>query len=561
MKTIWASVVFSGFLLAILGLSAFYLPKLPTAVPLNRRNAVPPNIIIIMADDMGYSDIGCFGSEIATPNLDSLAAGGMILTNFYNASRCCPTRASLMTGVYSVQVGMGEMDADDGIPGYRGFLSKNTATLAEVLGASGYHTMISGKWHLGQQEHAWPMKRGFDRQYASSTTTGHYFGLAEDRPYIIEDREVAVPGDWIEAGRTRYKLLKNNDGSQWYATDAYTDRAMENIQDLRKTDQQKPFFLYLPYTAPHWPLHAFEEDIAKYEGKYSVGWDVMRERRYRRLLELGIVSKKWKLSPRNPLSTDWDKLTQEEKRHFDRMMATYAAMIDRMYQNIGRLLAFLRETDEADNTIIFFLSDNGGCAEEVHKGKPGVPIGVPDSFDSYNPGWANVSNTPFQWFKRYTHEGGNATPLIAWYPKMIKLGQMDRQVGHVIDMMPTVIELAGAKYPNELKGKTIIPVEGKSLVPIFEGKQREGHRVLFWNHLGNRAVRMGDWKIVSRYDDEAKEELSWELYNLAEDRTETNDLAKMHPKILAKIAKEFDGWFARTQSVSHKNLQAMRKKK
>lgn len=514
-----------------------------------------------MADDMGYSDIGCFGSEIATPNLDSLAAGGMKLTNFYNASRCCPTRASLMTGLYPAQAGMGEMDKDDEIPGYRGFLSKDTPTLAEVLGKSGYHTMISGKWHLGQQEHAWPMKRGFDRQYASSNTTGHYFGVAKGRLFVVEDKEIMIPGEWTEAGKSSYKLLKNADGSQWYATDAYTDRAMAYIRDLRKTNAEKPFFLYLPYTAPHWPLHAFEEDIAKYQGKYMVGWDEIRQRRYRRLLELGIIPEAWKLSPRNVESKDWEKLSQEEKAYYDRMMATYAAMIDRMDQNIGRLMAFLRKTGEADNTIVFFLSDNGGCAEIVHNGKPGVPTGHPDSFDGYEQSWANASNTPFQWFKRYTHEGGNATPLIAWYPKMIKAGQLDRQAGHVMDLMPTLCELAGATYPDEFNGKKTIPLEGKSLVPILEGKKREGQGPLFWDHLGNRAARLGDWKIVPRFDDDTRTELPWELYNLAEDRTETNDLATQQPKILAKMEREFQNWFDRTKTVSHKDLQAIRKRK
>ncbi len=555
-KNLKISAVILGLSLAVIGVIAAY--QLPAP---EKMRAKRPNIVLIMADDMGYSDIGCFGSEIQTPNIDKLAAEGIKFTQFYNASRCCPTRAALMTGVYAVQANMGEMDADDGVPGYRGFLNKNTATMAEVLGHSGHHTMISGKWHLGTPEHAWPMKRGFHRQYASSTTTGHYFGIAADRPYIIEDEAVEPPGEWIEAGRTTYKLFKNEDGSQWYATDAYTDRAMSNIQDLRKTDANKPFFLYLPYTAPHWPLHAFEEDIEKYEGKYLAGWDTIRAQRYRRQLDMGLISPDWKLSPRNPLSKDWDKLSEQEKKYYDRMMATYAAMIDRMDQNIGRLVDFLQETGELDNTIIFFLSDNGGCGEIVHKGKAGVLTGRPDSFDAYEFSWASVSNTPFQWFKRYTHEGGNATPLIVRYPKMIQAGRVDNQVGHVIDLMPTVAELAGATHPKTLNGQSTLPVEGKSLVPILEGKQRKGHQILFWNHLGNRAARQGDWKIVSRYNDDTETELPWELYNLVEDRTETNDLARKQPERVMEMRKAFESWFKRTNSISHKDLVKMRKEK
>jgi arylsulfatase A-like enzyme len=543
----------AAIFLTCLGISAFIGP-VPT-------RPEPPNVILIMADDMGYSDIGCFGSEVATPNLDSLARGGMKFTSFYNASRCCPTRASLMTGLYPAQTGMGEMDGDDGLVGYRGFLSKDTPTLAEVLRQAGYHTMISGKWHLGQQPHAWPMKRGFDRQYASSTTTGHYFGVAKDRPYIIEDKPQEVPGEWISAGKTTYKLLKNPDGSQWYATDAYTNRAIDYLRELRKSNSSKPFFLYLPYTAPHWPLHAFEEDIAKYQGKYLVGWDKVREQRYHKLRTLGIIPQSWDISPRNPKSKEWEKLSEDEKRYYDRMMATYAAMIDRMDQNIGKLLAFLREIREDDNTVILFLSDNGGSAEFVHRGKAGVPTGHPDSFDGYDASWANVSNTPFQWFKQYTHEGANATPLIVWYPKKIKAGQTSRQVGHVVDIMPTLCDLAGTTYPKKFNGKKAIPLEGISLLPVLEGKVRERSRTLCWEHVGNRAVRKGNWKIVSRFDSErTRQPLPWELYNLAEDRTETTNVIDKYPEVGVSLEAEYRNWATRTGTISHQELQTMRKK-
>jgi len=514
-----------------------------------------PNIIIVMADDMGYSDLGCYGSEIQTPNIDKLAFEGIRLTHFYNAVRCCPSRASLLTGLYPHQAGIGEMVKDKGLPGYRGFINRNAVTLAEILSLDGYHTIISGKWHVGKHEDALPMKRGFHKQYGSSNSTRHYFGVTSRSDLIIDGSPIEIQGEWIEAGKIKYKLLKNEDGSQWYATDAYTDHAIQFIKELREEDKKKPFFLYLAYTAPHWPLHAFEQDVKKYEGKYMVGWDSIRRYRYKKLIELGIIEEKWILSEPNELVKDWDKLDNQSKIYYDRMMAVYAAMIDRMDQNIGKLIESLKETDDEDNTIILFFSDNGGSHETMSKGKEGVPIGYADSYKGYEHSWANVSNTPFRWFKHWTHEGGSSSPFIAWYPKLIKAGQIDHQVAHIVDIMATACELSGINYPSEYNGNQIIPTEGLSMVPIFKGETRKGHEFLCWEHQGNRAVRKGDWKIVSLFNKQAPDGGNWELYNIKEDRSEMDNLAEKYPEKVKAMVQIYNDWSLRCNIVPYKELK------
>lgn len=518
-----------------------------------------PNIILIMADDMGYSDIGFFGSEISTPNIDRLANEGLVMNNFYNAGRCCPSRAALMTGLYQHQVGVGDMLQKDDLPGYTHHLRHNGVTIAEVLKKNGYHTMISGKWHLGHEEPYWPMKRGFQRQYASTSTTGHYFGIAEGRTYVIEDQWVEPPGEWIQAGQTRYKLFKNEDGSQWYATDAYTDRAMGYIEELRDSLPEKPFFLYLAYTAPHWPLHAFPEDIAKYKGVYDIGWDSLRNLRHKRMIDKSIVDSRQVLSARNENVEAWESLPDSTKAYYASLMEVYAAMIDNMDQNIGRLLEKLKETGDFDNTLILFLSDNGGCHEAPHRGKPGATPGSPDSFDGYEYAWANVSNTPFQWFKHWVHEGGISTPFIAWYPDMIEAGRRDNHVAHIMDIMPTLVEISGAEYPEVYNDSVILPVEGISMVPIFkEEGEFQGHEVLFWEHEGNRAVRKGDWKLVSRFNYKENEAFDWELYNIASDRTETKNLALEYPKKVEELTGLYQEWAARCNVVPFDKLRNKR---
>jgi len=524
-----------------------------------QQEAARPNIILIMADDMGYSDIGCFGSEIATPNIDRLATEGLAMRNFYNAGRCCPSRAALMTGLYQHQVGVGDMLQKDDLPGYDDHLSGHGMTIAEVLRENGYFTMISGKWHLGHREPYWPMKRGFQRQYASSSTTGHYFGVAEGRSYVIEDQWVEPPGEWIQAGQTKYKLLKNPDGSQWYATNAYTDRAIGYIEALRDTLPSQPFFLYLPYTAPHWPLHAFPEAIAKYRGKYDAGWDSLRVRRYQSMIEKGIIDAAWPLSERNQNVPSWNNLSDSTRQYYASLMEVYAAMIDNMDQNIGKLMDKLKETGDYNKTLVLFLSDNGGCHEAPHRGRPDASPGSPDSFDGYEYAWANVSNTPFQWFKHWVHEGGISTPLIAWYPSMIKEGIRDDHVAHIMDIMPTLIDLANATYPEVYQGLEILPLEGKSLMPIFKGSETyTGHEVLFWEHEGNRAVRKGDYKLVSRFNYQGNEAYPWELYNIAEDRTEINDLSTEYPEKVSEMERLYRAWAQRCQVVPYEELQKRR---
>ncbi len=523
------------------------------------KSSSKPNVILIMADDMGYSDIGCFGGEIHTPNIDKLAEEGLKMTNFYNAARCCPSRASLLTGLYPHQTGVGDMSADDSLVGYRGYLNKQCVTIAEVLEGQGYENMISGKWHVGYPEFAWPMKRGFDKQYPSNGTTGHYFGIVKGRKFIVEDSLIEFEDNWIKSNRVEYQLLKNDDGSQWYATDAFTFRAINYIKDLRSEDEEKPFFLYLPYTAPHWPLHAFEEDVKKYEGKYMTGFNEIRKQRYQRMNELGIIDASWPLSPLNENTEDWESMDDSTKRYNDRLMAVYAAMVDRMDQNIGRLLAALKETGDIDNTLILFLSDNGACHEPATKGDPNALTGTPHSYRGYGYSWANVSNTPFRWYKHWTHEGGTSTPFIAWYPKMIEAGGLDKQVAHITDIMPTIAEITGATYPREYKGNTITPTEGVSLVPVFKGEERQRRGGLYWQHQGNRAVRKGEWKLVCRYDYINMEHLPWELYNIEKDRTELNDLADTYPEKVTELIALYDAWAERVNVVEYGELRKWRR--
>lgn len=513
-----------------------------------------------MADDLGYSDIGPFGSEIKTPNLDQLAGEGLRVTQFYNTGRCCPSRVSLMTGLYPHQAGVGDMLQDDGLEAYSTHLNFNSVTLAEVLQTAGYHTIISGKWHVGNEPEYWPTKRGFVDQYFSNGTTGHYFGISKGRKYVVNGQDVPPGDQWLKSGESEYQLYKNEDGSQWYATDAIATHAINFVRDFRAGNKNKPFFLYLPFTAPHWPLHAFESDIAKYQGKYMGGWDSLRQVRYERMKSLGIIKDKWALSPLNENAKDWKSLSPDEKRYYDRLMAVYAAMIDRMDQNIGRVLEALRQTGDIDNTLIIFLSDNGGCHEIVHRGDraAGLP-GTPESYDGYEYSWASASNTPFKWFKHWTHEGGISTPLIVWYPSLIKTSRISNAVGYIADIMPTLVEISGAKYPKQYKGHVVTPTVGKSLVPVFKNPADPGRDVTWWEHEGNRALRKGSWKIVSRYDYATNIELPWELYDLESDRSETIDLSKQHAAKLKELVDEYAVITAKVKAVPYRELLESRK--
>jgi len=491
----------------LLPLALFLVASAPQAGPSR------PNIVVIMADDMGFSDLGCYGSEIETPHLDRLAAGGLRFTQFYNTARCCPTRASLLTGLYPHQAGVGHMVNDRGRPGYRGFLNDRCVTIAEALRPAGYRTLMSGKWHVGEKRPHWPRDRGFDRYFGLISGGSNFFRLDPGRQMALDDEPWTPPA------------------LGFYMTDAFTDRALEFVDEAAKLGT--PWFLYLAYTAPHWPLHAPPEDIAKYRGKYRDGWDALRERRHRKMVEMGIVDAKWRLTPRDPKAPAWDSVQDKDER--DLRMAVYAAQIDRMDRNIGRLLSRLKETGAEENTLVLFLADNGGCAEEIHRGKKGAEIGTADSFESYGLPWANASNTPFRLYKHWVHEGGIATPLIARWPAAIKAaGTITHEPGHLIDLMATCLEVSGASYPKDK-----IPVEGKSLVPVFRTGKREGHEALFWEHEGNRAVRVGKWKLVSRHKG------PWELFDLEADRTESEDLAAKEPARVKELAARYDAWAAR----------------
>jgi arylsulfatase A-like enzyme len=498
-----------------------------------QKNFSRPNIVLIMADDMGYSDIGCYGGEIETPNLDKLASNGLRFTQFYNTARCCPTRASLMTGLYPHQAGMGGMVAGKPdpkrSPSYQGYLNDKCVTLAEVLKEAGYTTLMSGKWHVGEFRPHWPIDRGFDKYFGLISGGSNYFDITKAkakgvvRKMAIDDKPYTPPKEGF------------------YTTDAFTNYAVK-LLDKNGRDQ-KPFFVYVAYTAPHWPLHALPEDIAKYKGKYMVGWDTLRKQRYERMVKMGLIDKDWPLTPRDKKAKSWKDLDDDKKKEMDLKMAVYAAQIDRMDQGIGRILDKLREIDKEKNTLVLFLSDNGGCAEGGIWGfdnrNNGLPPGGVDSYMSYGLSWANASNTPFREYKHWVHEGGVATPLIAHWPGRIKdRNAIRHQVGHVIDVMATFVEIAGAKYPASYKGNDIWPLEGKSLVGAFDNRCIKREAVYF-EHEANCAIRKGRWKLVRKHN------CKWELYDIEADRTETNNMAEKNPGRVKELAVMWQDWSKR----------------
>ncbi len=483
-----------------------------------------PNIVLIMADDLGYSDLGCYGAEIETPHLDALATNGLRFTNFYNSARCCPTRAALLTGLYPHQAGIGHMTRDDGLAAYRGFLNDRCVTLAEVLRKAGYATLMTGKWHVGSAPGQWPLDRGFDRFWGVPSGGGVYFKEAlqirKEVFFVEADRRVEPPDDL-------------------YVTDTFTDYALAFIERAVHQDR-KPFFLYLAHIAPHWPLQAKPEDIAKYRGRYDAGWDAVRAARFQRQVQMGIVPPDTVLSPRDPQAGAWADTPADVRQDLAHRMEIYAAQIDSIDQNVGRLVERLEALQQLDNTLILFLSDNGCSAEGgpggFSRGLPDAPLGTGLSYASAGLEWANVSDTPFRKFKMDTYEGGIVTPLVVHWPAGIAAqGELRHQVGHVIDLMPTFAELAGVSYPETFDGQTLIPVEGVSLVPAFDDRplDRDG---LFWEHQGNKAVRIGDWKAVQPAS------RPWELYDLGSDRTERIDLAHQHPKRLEELTDRWQAW-------------------
>ena len=537
-------------------LLTFCLVCLTAFLPAAQR----PNIILIMGDDMGISDLGCYGSEIETPVLDQLAESGLRFTQFYNTARCCPTRASLLSGLYPHQAGIGWMMTDRGHPGYQGELNRECVTIAEALKTAGYGTYMAGKWHVTKHvspegpKDNWPMQRGFDRFYG----TIHGAGSLWDPNSLTRDNTQIAPDSDPE-----YQPEKD-----WFYTDAIADQTVRYINEHLAAKPNAPFFCYVSFTAAHWPMHARPETIAKYKGKYDAGYKVIRQARFQKMKELGIIKKDSILSPQ---AWQWGSVQEEEWEI--RCMEVYAAMVDEMDEAIGKIVSSVKKGGQLDNTLIFFLQDNGGCAEaygrrgkfkpraekptlppmkkgelqtrmqpvQTRDGYPvrtgaGVMPGPADTYIGYGMGWANVSNTPFREYKHWVHEGGISTPLIAHWPAGIKRrGQLEHQPGHLIDIMATCVELGKVNYPNQFNGKKIKPLEGRSLVTAFNGNTIK-RDAIFWEHEGNIAIRKGEWKLV------AKENQPWELYNIAKDRTEVHDLAKDKPALVKQLSNEFQAY-------------------
>ncbi len=499
-----------------------------------------PNIIVVLVDDMGWSDIGPFGGEVPTPNLDQLAARGLRFTQFYATPRCSPTRASVLTGVYPHQAGMGHLEdvVRRGSTGTTGRLNDRVVTIAEVLRDAGYFTAMAGKWHLGQDNGTPPWQRGFER-VLSLRQGGMFF----------PNQNFQGGGDTLTR-RAREPLYIDGTptprdsaifGDNWYATYLWTDFGLKFIDEARQAN--KPFFLYVPHNAPHFPLMAPAELIAKHRGKYKAGWDQLRETRYRRQIAMGLIDARWPLSPREADSPAWDSLSDEARDRFDHQMAVYAAMIEAIDISMGTLVRGLEARGVLDNTLILFLSDNGANAESGPDGRfEGVPQGGPNSNLYLGMNWAALSNTPFRRFKHFTHEGGIASPLIVHWPRGIDVNRRNtlvHQPAHLIDVMPTVLDVTGVAYPQEYRGKAIQPMEGVSLRPAFAGGAVTRMQPLFWEHEGNRAIRSGDWKLVSTYPN------PWELYDMAADRVERNNLAASRPDLVNTLAAEWDAWAKR----------------
>ncbi|MHC5056565.1 MAG: arylsulfatase [Planctomycetota bacterium] len=521
-----------------------------------------PNVVLILVDDMGYSDIGCYGSEIETPNIDALAATGVRFTQTYNCARCCPSRAALLTGLYPHQAGVGHMTQDRGLPGYRGLLDDRCVTLAEVLRPSGYFTGLSGKWHvggfwprgageearrrLGDPTKPLPPDRGFDR-FFGAPTGGSYFNPAP----LFRDRTIIEPeGDY-------------------YHTDAIAENACAMIGE--GVAAGKPFFIHVTFTAPHWPLHARPEDTEKFRGRYLKGWDAVRTARHEELKGLGLLEAKWPISARDPDAPPWEDAAHPDWQ--DARMAVYAAQIHRMDAGVGRILDTLRERGVEDDTLVMFCSDNGGCAEflaengrkesELPFTRDGRPVrvgnspeiepGGADTFMSYDLPWANASNSPFRLFKHWVHEGGISTPLVARWPGVAPEGAVRHEPNHFVDVAATVIDVSGAPYPREFGGRPVTPLAGESFGAALRGDPWSRERPIFFEHEGNRAVRAGRWKIVSKHPG------PWELYDMAEDRTETVDLAGRNAGKVEELAALYGEWAAESDVLPWDEVRSRRR--
>lgn len=509
-----------------------------------------PNIVLILVDDLGYSDFGCFGSEIRTPNIDSLAKNGVMLTQFYNQARCCPTRAALITGRYQHQVGIGEMIDDYAAaarraansPAYQDHLSTNSPTMAEILRAAGYQTLMTGKWHLGKRPEEWPVHRGFDKSFVQIDGAMNYFG-----------------GNSGNGPRARMALndqpyVPPHDG--FYSTDAFTDHAIQFVDEAVKAPGKKPFFLYLAFNASHWPLQAPEADVEKYKGVYDRGWQAIRVDRLARMKRLGVVPSDQEMAPMDRGNArPWDQLTEAKRAEWARRMEVYAAQTEHMDRDVGRFLEELKRLGIEQNTIVICLSDNGGAAEDPNRGDPKAAIGSRDSFRGYARPWATVSNTPWRLHKTTAYEGGISTGLVVKWPAGIPATNDGKHVGQpadVIDLLPTFLELAGARYPTN----GAVKPEGQSILAMLKGEPGADNRVFCWEHEGNRAIRDSDWKLVAR-----PAEKDWELYNIATDRIESHDLASAHPEIVARLNREYEDWAARCGVIPFSELKERMQKR
>lgn len=524
-----------------------------------------PNVVLILNDDMGYSDIGCYGGEIETPNLDQLAANGLRFSQFYNTARCSPSRASMLTGLHPHQTGVGILTYDSGPEGYAGNLNHRCVTIPQALKGNGYKTYMSGKWHvassLTKPTDAWPLQRGFDEFFGTIIGAGSFYDP-----------------NTLTRGNENIEHEAKADSSFFY-TDAISDVAVAYIEKHQRETPEAPFFNYVAYTAPHWPLHAHEEDIVKYKGRFDKGWDQLRTERLDKLVEWGILSKTWKLTHRDPTQPPWPHA--EQKQWLLRCMEVYAAQVDRMDQGIGRIVETLRRTGQLDNTVIIFLSDNGACAEDipenvtvdelvnklmiakshtragdpVHFGNdPGRMPGPENTYQSYGTGWANLSNAPFRLYKHWIHEGGISTPLIVHWPNGIKdKGAIRHTPGYLPDIMATILDVTGTAYPTAWDGQPVEALEGQSLAPAFGGDCIE-RPPMFWEHEGNAAVRIGKWKLVRNYP------AAWELYDMEADRTELHDLAAVHPARVTDMARQYDAWAVRCGVIPRERILSLMKR-
>lgn len=489
---------------------------LAAAIAAPAADAPRPNIILMMADDMGFSCIAPYGGEIQTPNLQRLADEGVKFTQFYNNAKCTTTRASLLSGMYPRNGG-------NSIP-------NGIATIGEQMRTAGYRTALCGKWHLGSQSPQRPFDRGFDEYYGLMDGCCNFFNPAQPDPD-------AKGGKVRVFGHNEDLIKKFPEG--YYTTDAFTDHAIKTIQ--RFHGESKPFFLHLAFTCPHYPLHAPPEDIAKYRGKYKAGWEAMRVARYERQKAMGLWDNMPELSGTDSKAYAWEGANQDWE---DLRMATYAAMVDRMDQNIGRLLKALDDLGIADNTIIMFLSDNGGCSEEPGGRDDKQQPGIVSTYTAVGPSWGWAQNSPFRRYKSWVNEGGISTPFIVRWPGHVKPGTKTSQIGHIIDVVPTCLDLAGAKPLAESHGQKTLPLEGSSLAPVFRGDTRTAPAELCWEWSGNCAVRHGPWKLV--YDTAAAKPVKWELYNLETDRTELHDLAAEKPELVKELSASYTKWATTT---------------